>query len=71
MQLLDRIQTGSLAPARIANLVHLIRDDMGLPLHRAVEAAKVTLSAEPAADLRFVRPPVALRAPLARADFEA
>ncbi len=71
MQLLDRIHTGSLAPARIANLVHLIRDDMGLPLHRAVEAAKVTLSAEPAVDLRFVRPPVALRAPLARADFEA
>jgi hypothetical chaperone protein len=71
MQLLDRIQTGALEPARIANLVHLVRDDMGLPLHRAVEAAKVQLSSSAEADLRFVRAPVALRAALAVADFDA
>jgi hypothetical chaperone protein len=69
-QLLERIQTGALEPERIGNLVHVVNEDMGLPLHRAVEAAKVQLSAATAADLRFVRAPVALAVPLARADFE-
>ncbi|HTM23487.1 MAG TPA: Hsp70 family protein [Kofleriaceae bacterium] len=70
LQLLERIHTGALDRGRIGNLVHVIDEDMGLPLHRAVEAAKVRLSDQPAADLRFTRAPVALAAPLARADFE-
>jgi hypothetical chaperone protein len=43
-RLLARVEAGALAPAKIARLVRVVDDDLGLPLHRAVEGAKVRLS---------------------------
>jgi hypothetical chaperone protein len=44
LHLLDRVARGALEPARIARLVRVVQDNLGLVLHRAVEGAKVRLS---------------------------
>jgi hypothetical chaperone protein len=69
-RLLDRIATGAVARDRIADLIAVVDGDMGLPLHRAVEATKVRLSSAPAAALTFARPPVALAAPVTAVELE-
>ena len=43
-RLLDRVVRGALEPAKIARLVQVVEEDLGLPLHQAVEGAKVRLS---------------------------
>ncbi|TMQ09670.1 MAG: Hsp70 family protein, partial [Deltaproteobacteria bacterium] len=48
LRLLDRVMRGALEPARIGRLVRVVDDDLGLALHRAVEGAKVRLSARDA-----------------------
>jgi hypothetical chaperone protein len=48
----------------------VVREDLGFPLHRSVERAKLALSREDGARLRFAHDPVKIDAPLARADFE-
>jgi hypothetical chaperone protein len=45
MRLLDRIAHGAFAPEQIDRLVRVVRDDLGLPLHQAVERAKIALTA--------------------------
>ena len=67
LELLDHIQHGSSDPARIAHLVTLVTDDLGLPLHQAVERCKVALSARPNATL--VQNELGLNAPATRASF--
>lgn len=71
MRLLDRIAVGALDPAAIGRLVHVIEEDLGLPLHGAVEATKLALSRSASAAFAFSRPGVALRADVARAGFDA
>jgi hypothetical chaperone protein len=44
MRLLERVASGSLEPKKIAKLVRIVEDDLGLTLHSAVEGAKVRLS---------------------------
>lgn len=44
MRLLERVASGSREPQKIAKLVRIVEDDLGLTLHRAVEGAKVRLS---------------------------
>ncbi|HEU4613429.1 MAG TPA: Hsp70 family protein, partial [Kofleriaceae bacterium] len=67
-RLLDRVARGALDPARIGRLVSVVDEDLGMPLHRAVEGAKVRLSRS---DLDRVELPVlALDLPIARADFD-
>jgi hypothetical chaperone protein len=68
MRLLDRLARGALEPTRIERLVRLVRDDLGLPLHRAVERTKVALSEGEQGELDA--PPLGLRAPVARAELE-
>ena len=51
LELLDHIHHGSSDPGRIARLVRLVEDDLGLPLHQAVERCKVTLSLREEAEL--------------------
>ncbi len=46
MRLLERVASGSLEPKKIAKLVRIVEDELGLTLHRAVEGAKVRLSSE-------------------------
>jgi hypothetical chaperone protein len=67
-RLLERVARGSTAPADIARLIRIVDEDLGLPLHRAVEGAKVRLSAAPAE--RVALPAVELDLPVTRAGFE-
>jgi hypothetical chaperone protein len=68
MRLLDRVAHGALEPERFGKLVQVVEDDLGLVLHRAVEGAKVRLSAR--ADERVALDEIALDLPIARAGFE-
>ncbi len=70
-RLLERVASGALEPERIARLVHVVEDDLGLPLHGAVEATKVALSRRDAAPFDFDRPGVRITAEVARAAFDA
>jgi hypothetical chaperone protein len=69
LRLLDRVAHGALEPARFGKLVRVVEDDLGLVLHRAVEGAKVRLSAR--AGDRVVLDEVELDLPIERAGFEA
>jgi hypothetical chaperone protein len=57
-------------PRALSALLHLVEDDLGFDLHRAVEGTKVRLSREGAVNLRFVDDPVDIDVAVARADFE-
>ena len=67
LELLDRVHHGSSEPARIARLVRLVEDDLGLPLHQAVERCKVALSARAEAEL--LQPQLDLAATATRTAF--
>ena len=51
--LLDKIRHGASDPAGIDRLIHVIEDDLGLPLHQSIEANKRALSASAAAPFTF------------------
>ena len=44
MELLNRIHGDSVAPEKIASLMHLIKEDRGYQLHQSVQAVKYELS---------------------------
>lgn len=44
VRLLERIEQGALSPQLVHRLVRIVRDDLGLALHQAVERSKVRLS---------------------------
>ncbi len=67
-RLLKRVQGGSVDPKKIENLIQLIDEDLGLPLHQAVEGAKVRMSSAQAD--RLTLKAIELDLPIARADFE-
>lgn len=68
-RLLARVVQGTLDPVRVDRLVRVIEDDLGLVLHRAVEGAKVRLSAKDAD--RVALEALDLDLPITRADFDA
>jgi hypothetical chaperone protein len=68
LRLLDRVTRGALEPARFGRLVRVVEDDLGLVLHRAVEGAKVRLSASDAD--RVALDAIDLDLPIARTGFE-
>jgi hypothetical chaperone protein len=70
LRLLDRILQGSLEPERFERLVRVVHDDLGLQLHRAVEVAKVELSASATGRLA-VASGLDLAVAIARGDFES
>lgn len=70
LALLFDLQRDALEPARLDALLHVVRADLGFPLHRAVERAKLALTRDESALLRFHHEPVRIDAKLARADFE-
>ena len=57
-------------PDRIAALIHLIQEDLGYQLHRAVQKLKTDLSAHTNARFRFTDYTVDLDETVQRADFE-
>lgn len=68
LRLLDRVARGAREPARFARLVRVVEDDLGLVLHRAVEGAKVRLSASDAD--RVALDAIDLDLPIVRTGFE-
>ncbi|MEX2206260.1 MAG: Hsp70 family protein, partial [Myxococcota bacterium] len=68
--LLYDLQRDALEPARLEALIHVVRADLGFPLHRAVERAKLALTRDDATALRFADESVKIESPIARADFE-
>ncbi len=69
LRLLDRIAHGARAPDEIERLVRVVREDLGLPLHQAVERAKLALTAGPRGRLDALA--IDLDATVARPDFDA
>jgi hypothetical chaperone protein len=67
-RLLARVARGSTEPDKIDRLVRMIDDDLGLPLHHAVEGAKVRLSREAAARVELAA--IDLDLPVARGAFD-
>ncbi len=70
LALLYDLQRDALEPERLDALIQVVRGDLGFPLHRSVERAKLALTREPSASLRFSHDRVRIEAPVARADFE-
>jgi hypothetical chaperone protein len=68
LHLLDRVVHGALDRARVARLVRVVEDDLGLVLHRAVEGAKVRLSQRDAD--RVALDEIELDLPVTRAGFD-
>jgi hypothetical chaperone protein len=68
-RLLARVADGALEPQKIARLVTVVEDDLGMPLHRAVEGAKVRLSN--ADEARVALAPIDLDLGVTRGDFES
>lgn len=67
---LRRLRQQAVEPERLANLIHLVRHDLGYALYQEVERTKLALSAADAADFAFDELPDTLAAPIARRDFE-
>jgi len=70
MNMLKSVQAQALEPEKIAALQHLIREDLGFHLHRAVQKVKCELSDQPAAVFRFSDGVADLEAPIKRKVFE-
>jgi hypothetical chaperone protein len=70
-RLLERIATGALDREGIARLLHVVEDDLGLPLHAAIEKTKLALSHADRAGLDFARPGVRISDEVACAAFAA
>jgi hypothetical chaperone protein len=67
-RLLNRVASGALEPAKIAKLVSIVEEDLGLPLHRAVEGAKVRLTRDEVD--RVALPALSLDLPVTRQAFD-
>jgi hypothetical chaperone protein len=70
VRLLERIEAGSSDPDSIARLRMVIDDDLGLPLHRAIEASKIALSSRDEAPFRFAAEDIDLSSRIERAAFD-
>jgi hypothetical chaperone protein len=67
-RLLARVAQGARDPDKFDRLVRIVDDDLGLPLHRAVEGAKVQLSSAGSAHVALA--PIELDLPATRAAFD-
>jgi hypothetical chaperone protein len=70
MEMLRGVAGHALEPTKIKTLIHLIKEDLGFRLHRAVQAVKVDLSYKPDSVFKFSDGPLEIEAPLARVVFE-
>lgn len=70
LELLHTIRRGATAPEKIDQFVHVITQELGYPLSKAVEQTKFDLTAQDASRLFFTDPPLGLNAPVARQAFE-
>jgi hypothetical chaperone protein len=70
METFNRIRFGAEEPQKIDALIHIVNDDLGYQLYRAVERTKFDLSERAASTFVFRDPPVAIRTPVGRGQFE-
>ena len=68
-RLLERVARGALEPDRVSKLVSIVDEDLGLPLHRAVEGSKVRLSQQPTDSVALSE--LLLDLPVTRAGFDS
>jgi hypothetical chaperone protein len=70
MELFDEIAHGAAEPSRIRGLVHILENDLGYHLYRAVEKTKVALSGASEARFSFEDAPLRIEADVPREAFE-
>jgi hypothetical chaperone protein len=70
MNMLKGSKATAFEPQKIESLLHLIREDLGYELHRAVQKVKCALSTDPSASFRFSDGIIEIEAAVQRADFE-
>jgi len=70
-ELIEEIADRSAEPEKIHALWHIIDDDLGYHLYRAVERAKVELSSRDETRFHFEDGSLVIEAPVTRADFDA
>jgi hypothetical chaperone protein len=70
INMLTSSRAEALEPAKIAALLHLIREDLGYDLHRAVQKLKRDLSAGSVAEFRFADGDIDIEATVERRAFE-
>jgi hypothetical chaperone protein len=71
MQLLREIRADALEPHKIDALIHIVENDLGYPLYRAIEQAKLQLSEQPVSLFAFNEHPVEIEEKLNRQQFAA
>lgn len=71
MEMLRGIEAHALEPEKIKALIHLVKEDLGFHLHRAVQKVKSELSQKDEAVFEFSDGYVQVRAPLKRSVFES
>jgi hypothetical chaperone protein len=70
IELIEGIASQTKDDAAIRALLHVIENDLGYHLYRAVERAKVALSTADEARFQFADPPLAIDVPVTRRQFE-
>jgi hypothetical chaperone protein len=70
VDLLERIASQTSNPEPIRALLHVIENDLGYHLYRAIEKTKVALSSADTASFSFSDDPLAIEATVTRAQFE-
>jgi len=70
MALLQRIAGAAEFPRQIHSFIHVVENDLGLPLHQAIEQTKVGLSKNISGELDFRDAPISITAPVHRDDFD-
>ena len=70
MNKLAELKAAAMEPDKIEALIHIVSNDLGYRLFRAVERAKAELSSVEASVLEFRDGPVAIEKPVTRAEFE-
>lgn len=71
MEILRQLHFQSLAPEKIEALIHVVREDLGYQLARAVEQTKCFLSEHEVSPFQFHDPPAVITEVLRRSLFEA
>jgi hypothetical chaperone protein len=70
MTMLNSTRATALEPEKIEALIHLIKEDLGYDLHRAVQKAKCELSENPAASFQLSDGVIEIQSTVTRASFE-
>ena len=69
MQLLREIRADALEPRKIDALIHIVENDLGYPLYRAIEEAKLRLSEQSVSRFAFKEHPVEIEENISRQQF--